>query len=221
MTGVSQGLGSALVAKLIELGHTVHGCCRSVEAIKALSARHGEPHSFSKVDVTSDEEVGAWAAGLPSPDLVLNVAGLSVPPAPFWEVPSEHFRAIMEVNVLGVANVCRHLVRRLVDSGHGIVVNFSSYWGRSASPEMAPYCASKWAVEGLTQCLARELSFVPGTAALTLNPGVINTATTLNALGPEAASEFPDAAKWAADAAPFLLGLTADLNGACLTLAGY
>ena len=54
-----------------------------------------------------------------------------------------------------------------------MIVNFSSGWGRSVDAEVAPYCATKWAIEGLTQALARELP--PGLCAVPLNPGVIDT----------------------------------------------
>jgi NAD(P)-dependent dehydrogenase (short-subunit alcohol dehydrogenase family) len=54
-----------------------------------------------------------------------------------------------------------------------VIVNLSSGWGRSVSPEVAPYCATKWAIEGLTQAFAKELP--EGLAAVALNPGVIDT----------------------------------------------
>lgn len=54
-----------------------------------------------------------------------------------------------------------------------IIVNISSGWGRSTSPEVAPYCASKWAIEGLTQALAQELP--SGMVTVALNPGIIHT----------------------------------------------
>lgn len=61
----------------------------------------------------------------------------------------------------------------LLQKGSGVIVNFSSGWGRSTSPEVATYCDTKWAIEGLTKALAQEL--VPGLATIPLNPGVINT----------------------------------------------
>ncbi len=97
------------------------------------------------------------------------------------------------------------------------MVNFSSAWGRSTSPEVAPYCATKWAIEGLTRALADELP--PGMAAIPLNPGVINTDMLQSCFG-DSASAYPTAQQWAERAVPFLLGLGAKDSGQALTVPG-
>jgi NAD(P)-dependent dehydrogenase (short-subunit alcohol dehydrogenase family) len=97
----------------------------------------------------------------------------------------------------------------------GVIVNFSSGWGRSTSPEVAPYCASKWAIEGLTQALAQELP--PGMAAVPLNPGIIDTDMLRSCFG-EGAAGYPSPEEWAQVAVPFLLGLGSKDNGKPLTV---
>ncbi len=97
-----------------------------------------------------------------------------------------------------------------------MIVNFSSGWGRSTSPEVAPYCATKFAVEGLTKSLAQELP--QGMAAVPLNPGIINTEMLQSAFGDSAAS-YPDPDQWAATAVPFVLGLGPADNGRSLSIA--
>ena len=113
------------------------------------------------VDVASDGQVKAWAqellANYSPPDLLINNAALVNNLAPLWEVSSEEFSQVIDVNIKGTANVIRHFVPAMIARKSGIVVNFSSGWGRSTSPEVAPYCASKWAIEGLTRSLAQEL----------------------------------------------------------------
>jgi NAD(P)-dependent dehydrogenase (short-subunit alcohol dehydrogenase family) len=95
-----------------------------------------------------------------------------------------------------------------------VIVNFSSGWGRSVDAEVAPYCASKWAVEGLTQALAQEL---PSTmAAVSLNPGVINTEMLQSCFG-GSASSYPSPDSWARTAVPFILGISASDSGRPLT----
>jgi NAD(P)-dependent dehydrogenase (short-subunit alcohol dehydrogenase family) len=136
-------------------------------------------------------------------------------PAPLWEVPAEEFDALIDVNVKGVANVIRAFVPAMVERGSGVIVNLSSGWGRSTSPEVAPYCASKYAVEGLTLALAQELP--AGMAAVPLNPGVIDT-DMLRQCWDEEAGAYPTAEEWAARAAPFLLGLGPKDNGRSLTV---
>jgi NAD(P)-dependent dehydrogenase (short-subunit alcohol dehydrogenase family) len=98
-----------------------------------------------------------------------------------------------------------------------VIVNLSSGWGRSASPEVAAYCASKWAIEGLTKALAQELP--EGMAAVPLNPGVINTDMLQKCFGAEA-ENYPKAREWAQRAGPFILTLGRKDNGQSLSVPG-
>jgi NAD(P)-dependent dehydrogenase (short-subunit alcohol dehydrogenase family) len=98
----------------------------------------------------------------------------------------------------------------MVAAKRGVIVNLSSGWGRSVSPEVAPYCASKWAIEGLTKALAEELP--AGMAAVPLNPGVIDTEM-LRSCWAAAAAGYPKPEAWAKIAAPFILALGPKDNG--------
>lgn len=122
---------------------------------------------------------------------------------------------VMDINVAGTVNTIRAFVPAMIQAGRGIIVNFSSGWGRSTSPEVAPYCASKWAVEGLTQALAQDLP--SGVAAIPLNPGVINTDMLQQCFG-ESADRYQTADAWAQKAVPFILKLKPRHNGAPLTI---
>ena len=94
------------------------------------------------------------------------------------------------------------------------MINLSSGWGRSTSPEVAPYCATKWAIEGLSQAMAQELPASIAVAAM--NPGIINTEM-LQSCFSEDAANFEDATQWAKRAGPFLAKLDASVNGKPLT----
>jgi NAD(P)-dependent dehydrogenase (short-subunit alcohol dehydrogenase family) len=220
VTGVSRGLGRALVESFSKRGHVVCGCARSAKAIDELSRQYPPPHNFAEVDVTRDADVRAWAkrvlAGGP-PDLLINNAALMNRCAPLWKVPEQEFSQIVDVNVKGVVNVLRHFVPAMVDRGRGVIVNLSSGWGRGVSPEVAPYCATKWAIEGLTRAMAEELP--RGLAAVPLNPGIINTSM-LHICWGDGADNYPDAADWAARAVPMLLRLGPKDNGRPLTVPG-
>jgi NAD(P)-dependent dehydrogenase (short-subunit alcohol dehydrogenase family) len=149
-----------------------------------------------------------------APDLLLNNAGLINAPAPLWEVPPDEFSRVLDVNVRGVYYVARHFLPAMIQRGSGVLVNFTSTWGRSTSPDVAPYCCSKWAVEGLTRALADELP--EGLAAVPLNPGIIDTDMLRICFGSDAAA-YPSADQWAARAVPFLLRLSSRDNGRPLT----
>ena len=221
ITGVTRGLGRTMVAEFARLGHTVLGCGRSKDEIEQLRRQLGPPHDFSVVDVAADDEVKTWADRLlrshGAPDLVLNNAGVINKNARLWEVPEPEFSRVIDVNIKGIANVIRHFVPEMIERNRGVIVNFSSGWGRSTDAEVAPYCATKWAVEGLTQAFAQELP--SGMAAVALNPGIINTDMLQSCFG-GSASGYPSPAEWAKNAAPFLLKLGPGDNGKQLTVPG-
>jgi NAD(P)-dependent dehydrogenase (short-subunit alcohol dehydrogenase family) len=219
LTGVTRGLGRALAEHFIELGHTVLGCGRSAVELDHLRRLFGSPHDFAAVDVALRDQVQAWADRLlakhGAPDLLLNNAAIINANAPLWEIPADEFDRLIDINVKGVANVLRSFVPAMIARGRGVIVNFSSGWGRSTSPEVAPYCASKYAIEGLTLALAQELP--GGMAAVPLNPGIIDTDMLRNCFGEEA-GQYPSAAEWAKRAAPFLLKLGRGDNGKSLSV---
>jgi NAD(P)-dependent dehydrogenase (short-subunit alcohol dehydrogenase family) len=221
LTGATRGLGLAMVEKFVELGHTVLGCGRSREGAENLRRRFRPPHEFAAVDVAYESQVEPWAARLLSshgaPDLLINNAGVINQNAPLWQVPGEEFDRVVDVNVKGVANVIRHFVPAMVARKSGIIVNFSSGWGRSVAADVAPYCASKWAIEGLTLALAEELP--RPMAAVPLDPGVIDTDMLRSCFG-GTASRYPSPAKWVDKAAPFILALNSRDSGKPLAIPG-
>lgn len=218
ITGVSRGLGHAMALEFARRGHTVIGCARDSKAIAALRKSLGKPHRFDIVDVADDAAVHAWATAVlashGAPELLLNNAGIINGNAPLWEVPAAEFDAVVDINIKGVANVIRHFVPAMIESGSGVIVNFSSGWGRVVSADVAPYCATKWAIEGLTRALAQELP--GGMAAVPLNPGIIDTHLLRSCFG-SGASHYAAPAEWAAGAVPFLLDLGPRDNGKPLT----
>lgn len=218
ITGVSQGLGLAMTEQFIQLGHTVLGCARNSAVVEKLDQKFGNPHNFTAVDVSDEQQVQAWTKRLADyspPDLLINNAAVINNPAPLWQVPSEEFSNLIDVNIKGVANVIRHFVPAMIERKSGIVVNFSSGWGRSTSPQVAPYCASKWAIEGLTKSLAQELP--NGMAAIALNPGIIHTEMLEICFG-ESAAAYTPIKDWVKKAVPFLLQLEPSDNGMSLTV---
>lgn len=219
VTGATRGLGLALAEKLAGLGHTILGCGRTAEAIAKLQQILGPPHDFAVVDVSRDDEVKTWAARVldhyPAPDLLINNAAIINRNAPLWELSAEEFDRVIDVNIKGVVNVIRWFVPAMVARRTGVIVNFSSGWGRSTAPEVAPYCGTKWAIEGLTQALAQELP--EGMAAVPLDPGIIDTDILRSAFG-DGAGKYPAPQEWAERSVPLLLHLGPQDNGQPLSV---
>ncbi len=228
LTGVSQGLGEALAIGLIHAGHSVAGCARNVPDLTEISAspsaladafKASDSSRLDSVDLTDDTAVEAWINDVlthwGTPDLVINNAGIINRNSALWNVPLSEFEQVMAVNLTGVFSVIRHVLPAMIEAGEGVIANLSSGWGRSVAAEVAPYCASKWGIEGLTLALAEDLP--PGLAAVPVNPGVINTAMLQSCFGPTA-SNAPTPSQWAKQAVPFFVGLNASDNGLSLSV---
>ena len=220
ITGVAQGLGRALTEEFIALGHTVWGADVQAAAIAPLRAAYPTPHRFHPVDLTDSAQVQRWAAAVldtgTAPDLVINNAGYMPPLAPLWTVPAADFERAIAVNVQGAVHVLRAFLPVMVARQQGVVVNISAKWGRQGAAQASPFCASKWAIEGLTQALALELP--PGMAAVTVAPGAVHTEALAVVHGAAKAATYPSPSDWAKRAAPFFLALTAEQNGQMLSL---
>jgi NAD(P)-dependent dehydrogenase (short-subunit alcohol dehydrogenase family) len=124
---------------------------------------------------------------------------------------------MFDVNVLGMVEVLRAFLPAMVAQQKGVVVNFSSAWGRTTSADVSAYCATKFAVEGLTRSLAQELP--KGMAAVALNPGVIATDMLAQVFG-AGASAYPTPKAWSKRSVPYILGLGARDNGASADVPG-
>ncbi|PON63551.1 Short-chain dehydrogenase/reductase [Parasponia andersonii] len=236
ITGVSKGLGKALAVELAKQGHTVIGCSRAQDKLNSLqlelsssstsTSPSSEPNSLSSdrhllinADVRSNSSVEELARTVMVkkgvPDIIVNNAGTINKNNKIWEVPEEEFDAVIDTNVKGLANMLRHFIPMMLVSKQGVIVNMSSGWGRSGAALVAPYCASKWAVEGLTKSVAKELP--EGMAVVALNPGVINTDMLASCFG-NSAGLYQTPESWAVKAATMILNLSAADNGASLTV---
>ena len=219
ITGVSRGLGKAMTEEFIAQGHVVIGCARSEDAVAQLRSAFAAPHRFDTVNTANPEQVNQWANSVVescgTPDIIINNAAIINPNAPLWEVDEPAFSQLIDVNIKGVFNVIKAFLPALLKANSGTLVNLSSGWGRSVSADVASYCASKWAIEGMTQALALDLP--DPLVAVPLNPGVINTDMLQSCFG-EQANNCIDTVQWAKIAVPFILAISKSDNGKPLTV---
>lgn len=216
ISGATKGLGLALSAELAAHGWTVFGCGSSAASVAAA----GEAGGLRVVDVSDAAAVAAWAGDLPAPDLVIANAGVVNAPAPIWELDPAVLATALAVNVGGVANLARAFLPAMIARGSGTFVAMSSGWGRRGKEGLSPYCASKFAVEGLVQSVALE---VPAPLrVVSLDPGNgVRTAMLDTCLPDERDVAYPSPAAWAARAIDYLLDdVLRAPNGSALKVPG-
>ena len=219
VTGATKGLGLGMTRWFASHGHKVIGCGRTVISVEQLNEQF-PTGTFAVVDITQEAQVKKWSqemlAQYGAPSFLINNAGVINYPAKLWEVPPEQFEEVIDVNIKGTANVIRHFVPEMVERKRGVIVNFSSRWGRTVSTHRGPYCASKWAIEGMSRVLALELP--KPMVCVPLNPGVINTSMVQMSCGGEEASTHETAEAWAERACPYILKIGSAQNGSSSTI---
>ena len=180
ITGTNSGIGLETVFTMARAGHTVYATLRNLDKATVLREtidREKLPVSILELDVTSDESVtGAFASIYKSGgsiDVLINNAGIERM-GPVEELPMEAFRTTMETNYFGSLRCIRACVGEMRRQRSGCIVNISSVAGRIPLSPLAPYVASKYALEALSETLAQELKAFNIRVAI-VEPGIVDT----------------------------------------------
>jgi NAD(P)-dependent dehydrogenase (short-subunit alcohol dehydrogenase family) len=158
VTGTSRGLGLELVTQLLRRGETVTATTRSVARLTAaLGDADRSRLTPLELDLTDENAVRAAVATIGDVDVVVNNAGYGFLAA-VEEVSDAEARRMFDVQIFGVWNILRAVLPGMRSRGAGHIVNVSSILGLTSFPGWGLYCAGKYALEGLTESLAAEVS---------------------------------------------------------------
>ena len=173
VTGASSGIGAATARRLAAEGFHVVCAARRTDRVEALAAEIGG--TPLACDVTSTADVAALADLVgPTLDVLVNNAGGAVGAEPVAEADPDDWRAMYEVNVIGLLNVTKALLPALVASGDGVLVNVGSTAGRIAYEGGAGYTAPKHGTQVVTETLRLELCGQP-VRVTEIAPGMVRT----------------------------------------------
>lgn len=177
ITGSSRGLGHALARAALAAGHRVVATARRPEDLAALVEAHGDHVRPVALDVTDPASARAAVQeavrAFGRLDIVVNNAGYGNVGA-IEDMSDEDFRAQIETNFFGVANVTRAALPVLREQRGGHVIQISSIGGRVGSPGLGAYQSAKWAVEGFSEVLAKEVAPL-GIKVTIVEPGGFRT----------------------------------------------
>jgi NAD(P)-dependent dehydrogenase (short-subunit alcohol dehydrogenase family) len=177
ITGSSRGLGRALAEAVLAAGHRLVATARNSADLAALVEKYGDRVRAFSLDVT--DPVSAKAAvqeavnAFGRLDVLVNNAGYGNV-ASIEEGDDDDFRAQIETNFFGVANVTRAAIPVMRVQGAGHILQISSIGGRAGSPGLAAYQSAKWAVEGYSEVLAKEVQPL-GIKVTIVEPGGFRT----------------------------------------------
>ncbi|HLM97953.1 MAG TPA: SDR family oxidoreductase [Bryobacteraceae bacterium] len=186
VTGASSGIGQCCASLLARKGYRVYGASRSAGSTSdGVAPLH--------MDVTLDDSVRAGCASVLERegrlDVLINSAGMGIAGA-LEDTSPDEAREQFEVNLFGVLRVCRSVLPIMRQQGSGYIVNIGSIGGLVAIPYQGLYSASKFALEGLTECLRMEVKGF-GIHVVLIEPGDHRTGFTKNRRSTAASSENP------------------------------
>ena len=203
MTGASSGIGEACARRLAAMGFQVFAGVRKPQDGERLRSSGGGGIVPLRIDVTEAESITAAvtevtaAVGERGLAGLVNNAGIAVP-APIEHQPIDDFRRQIDVNLIGQVAVTQAFLP-LLRTAQGRIVNVGSIGGRVAVPLLGAYAASKFALEGFTDTLRRELRpwgihvsiMEPGTIATPIwDKGIVSGDALAASMGPDAARDY-------------------------------
>ena len=164
VTGAAQGIGFAIVERLLASGAAVALWDRDSGELEAAVGKlgGGDKVAAVTVDVTKLDQVEAAVATtnerLGGIDILVCNAGIAGPTVPTWEYPVEEWQRVIDIDLTGVFYCCRAVVPQMIAQNYGRICSTASIAGKEGNPNAAPYSAAKAGVMALTKSLGKELA---------------------------------------------------------------
>lgn len=177
VTGAGRGIGLAAAKALADAGAAVTLVARTAQEVEAAAAQIGNSAQAAVLDVSDLAAVKAFFEGREAFHILVNNAGTNRP-KPVWEVSEADFDAVLELNLKAAFFVAQHCAKRMmVEGAKGSLIHMGSQMGHVGGPNRSLYCASKWALEGMSKAIALDLASY-GIRSNTIAPTFIETPLT-------------------------------------------
>jgi 3-oxoacyl-[acyl-carrier protein] reductase len=184
VTGASRGIGLAIARRLAKMGARLSLCARDAKRLQAVAAelqRGGDTVLALAANVTQADEIASLVQrteqSLGPVEILVNNAGIGYF-GPTHEASEANWDAVLDTNLKSVFLLSRAVAPGMIQRRSGHIINIGSLAGKNAFPGGGIYCASKWGLLGLTECLAEDLRasgirvsvICPGTVATDFSP---------------------------------------------------
>ena len=225
VTGAGRGIGRAIALRYSRAGAAVAVAARSEDQIEAVAAQInaiGGQALPVRCDVTSESDVARLVEAAIEQfgriDVLVNNAGVNIPPIDSVHVDPADWRKIIEVNLTGAFLCARAALPHMIDRRSGAILNISSSGGRLGAAGRGPYRASKAALINFTETLAAEVS-TKGIRVVCLCPGGVDT-DMMREIGMGRGRKLMTPDQFAEVAAYVVSDQAAVLNGAAIDVPG-
>ena len=179
VTGGAQGIGLAIVERLVASGARVRIWDRDASLLSRTVSGLGSAVGGEAIDVTDEAAIarGTKSAldALGRIDVLINNAGIAGMTKPVVEYPVDEWRRVIDIDLTGPFLCCRAVVPGMIAAGYGRIVNVASIAGKEGNPNAAHYSASKAGVISLTKSLAKETA-QNGVIVNCITPAAVKTA---------------------------------------------
>jgi len=173
ITGASSGIGRALAGEFARQGARLALVARNAEKLKAVAQSLPGQHRVLPADVTKPDEVASVVAAVGRIDVLVNNAGIGHC-ATVADTSIDEFRSVFEANFFGAFHFLKAVVPGMIERRSGLIVQISSVNGFCSVPLGSAYCASKFALEGMSRSARIEL-YRHNVRMLIVRPGVTDT----------------------------------------------
>jgi len=184
VTGASRGIGLAVARKLGNMGAKLSLCARHVDKLESVASElrgAGAAVFFTAADVIRPGDIELLVQktkqALGAIDILVNNAGIGYF-GPFHEANEADWDSVLDTNLKSVFLLSKAVAKEMIDRRTGHIINIASLAGKNAFAGGAIYCASKWGLLGMTECMAEDLraygirvsAICPGTVATDFSP---------------------------------------------------
>jgi len=162
VTGAAQGIGLAIVQRLVDSGAQVRIWDRDDKLLATTTARLGKSVSGDALDVTDARAIERATKGAVEAfgkiDVLVNNAGIAGPSMPVVDYPIEEWKRVIDIDLTGPFLCCRAVVPHMTRAKYGRIVNIASIAGKEGNPNAAAYGAAKGGLIAFTKSLGKELA---------------------------------------------------------------
>jgi 3-oxoacyl-[acyl-carrier protein] reductase len=184
VTGASRGIGLAIARRLANMGAKLSICARDPQKLEAVAnelRRASEAVFAAPVDVSRMDEIESYVAAtgknLGPVDILVNNAGIGYF-GPTHEATEHNWDSVLDTNLKSVFLMSKAVASDMIERRDGNIINIASLAGKNAFRGGGIYCASKWGLLGLTECMAEDLrqygirvsAICPGSVATEFSP---------------------------------------------------